>query len=161
MHIGLLYLLCCGLQRKAREMARMVLCALRVGRGRDKRGFLDGQIMRVDFRTVFGLLTADSVRFSTLIRQASKYPRSCVRKSTLVRRTARQGHSRQQPLAHLLCTLRQSILTVAARRRRCGLKLALGNERVDARPNLGNGEPRALCQLARPQFAITLERRHD
>ena len=66
-----------------------------------------------------------------------------------------------RPLTHLSHALRQSILAVAARRRRRGLKLALSNERVAARPNLGNCEPCVLCQLARPQLAVVFECRHN
>ena len=56
----------------------------------DEREFSDGWKMRVDYWTVFGLLAAHSVRFSTLMPWASGNPRSSVRISTLVRsRTAR------------------------------------------------------------------------
>ena len=45
--------------------------------------------MSVDYWTVFGRFEADSVRKSTLIQFASKYPLSSVRFSTLVRQAAR------------------------------------------------------------------------
>ena len=58
-------------------------------RAADERGFLDGTEMSVDYWTVLGRFEADSVRKSTLIQFVSEYPRSSVRISTLVRRTAR------------------------------------------------------------------------
>lgn len=70
-----------------------------------------------------------------------------------------RGHGR--PLAHLFRTLRQSILAVAACCRRRGLKLALRDERIDARPNLDDRKPRAFCKFTRPQLAVALEGRHD
>lgn len=78
-----------------------------------------------------------------------------------VQRVKWRGCEAGQPLVQLPRALRQPVLAVAARRRRRGLKLALCDKRIDAYPNLGDGESRAFCQFTCSQFAVALECRHN